>query len=217
MSVEKVTREEGGDQGPRATSTPRPSPWSFVRSLVTEAALLAVCAVFWVQTREFEQDVGPGELGPAFVPRLLIVLLALCVLIRVVQQLLEFRRPAPEVDQHAEARTDRAAAGGHVLEEGTIAEEEYPTDGLRLLLGFALAVGYVVGTIYLGYPLATLLVIIAFISTASKLTWTAVLVGLVTALVFPYVFVKVVFIALPTGVWVFDDFTVWLYNLLGIY
>jgi putative tricarboxylic transport membrane protein len=37
------------------------------------------------------------------------------------------------------------------------------------------------------------------------------------ALVFTYVFVKVVYMSLPTGISVFDSLTVALYELLGIY
>lgn len=193
--------------------------------MLTEAALLAVCAVFWVQTNTFDQDVPPGELGPAFFPRLLVILLAVCVLIRVLQTLLASRRdtsvtPSGQAAEGTHLLDDTSynlSVGGERIEEGTIVEEDYPIDNFRLFIGCALAVGYVLGTTYLGYPLATLLVILAFLWTASKPTWVALLVAFATALAFPYMFVKIVFIALPTGVWIFDDFTVWLYNLLGIY
>jgi putative tricarboxylic transport membrane protein len=42
-------------------------------------------------------------------------------------------------------------------------------------------------------------------------------VAAVVAVVFTYVFVKVVYMSLPTGVGVFDSLTVALYELLGIY
>jgi len=214
-----ASEEEGGDGVARGAEVgvEKPNRWSLIGSLATEAVLLVVCAVFWVQTNKFDQEVNPGELGPTFVPRLLIVVFALSIVIRVLQEVMEARRSAVALEDDAQPGTALGAVTSQSLEEGALAEEEYPTDPKRLLLGFALAIGYVFGTIYLGYPLATLLLVLAFIWTGSRFSWTAVGVALVTALAFPYIFVKLVYIALPTGVWIFDDFTVWLYNLMNIY
>lgn len=182
------------------------------RSLLSEALLLVICGIFWVQTTSFEQE-GAEGLGPTFVPRLLIVLLVVCALARMLQKVLAWPRGEPSVAAPREHTGD----GQLHVEEGAIAEEDYPSSTRHLLLGIALAVGYVLGTTYLGYPLATLLVVVVFVWTASRLTWVTLAVAFGIALTFPYIFVKVVFIDLPRGVGVFDDFTVWLYNLLGIY
>jgi hypothetical protein len=175
------------------------------RALLGELLVLVVCAVFWWQTYAFEQPDAQG-LGPAFVPRLLIGLLVVCVLVRVVQSVLEVRRP----DAHRHSGTPH-------VEEGELAEEEYPASTPHVLLGIGLAAGYVLATTLVGYPIATFLLVVAFVWTASRLSWTVVAVALGVALAFPYLFVRVVFIDLPRGIGVFDDFTIWLYSLLGIY
>ena len=47
--------------------------------------------------------------------------------------------------------------------------------------------------------------------------WTLLGVALVAPQVLAYLFVKIVYIALPTGVGVFDTVTVLLYRVFGIY
>lgn len=88
----------------------------------------------------------------------------------------------------------------------------------RAALGIALIVGYLVGILFLGYILATALFLITFIYLGGQRKWYVVIpLGLVTSVVFAYVFLKVVYVALPSGVGVFDQLSVILYQLLGIY
>lgn len=182
-------------------------------TLLPEVLLLGVCVVFWVQTYAFEQE-GAQGLGPTFLPRLLLVLLALCVLGRVAQKFSAARSSSPKAGSTAQ---EEETAGLLHVEEGAIPEEDWPSSTPHLLLGVGLAAGYALATTYLGYPLATLLLLVGFVSLASRFTWLTLAVALGVALSFPYLFVKVVYIDLPRGVGVFDDFTVWLYGLLGIY
>jgi hypothetical protein len=87
----------------------------------------------------------------------------------------------------------------------------------RVALGIALVVGYVVGMLFLGYILATALFLIAFIYLGGQRKWYVVPLGIASSLLFAYVFLKVVYIALPSGVGIFDQLTVLLYELLGVY
>jgi putative tricarboxylic transport membrane protein len=176
------------------------------RSISGELLILVVCAIFWSQTYKFE-DADADGLGPTFVPRLLIGLLVLCVLVRVVQTFLA--RPG--------LQTARSDAEGTHPDAPEDAEEEHPTSRRYLLVGVGLAVGYVLATMYLGYPLATFLLVVGFVGINSRLTWHTFAVALAVALSFPYLFVRIVFIDLPTGVGVFDSFTIALYSALGIY
>jgi putative tricarboxylic transport membrane protein len=87
----------------------------------------------------------------------------------------------------------------------------------RVALGVVLVVGYVVGMLFLGYILATALFLIAFIYLGGQRKWYVVPLGIASSLLFAYVFLKVVYIALPSGVGIFDQLTVLLYELLGVY
>lgn len=87
----------------------------------------------------------------------------------------------------------------------------------RVALGIALVVGYIVSMLFLGYILATALFLIAFIYLGGQRKWYVIPLGLVSSVVFAYVFLKVVYIALPSGIGVFDQLSVFLYQLLGIY
>jgi putative tricarboxylic transport membrane protein len=78
-------------------------------------------------------------------------------------------------------------------------------------------VGYVVGMLFLGYILATALFLIAFIYLGGQRKWYVVPLALGQFAPFAYVFLKVVYIALPSGVGIFDQLTVLLYELLGVY
>lgn len=188
---------DGAENDSTPATTPpghpqRRGPMDAARSLAGEIVVVIVCVVFWLETSEFEQP-DAGGLGPTFVPRLLIILLVICVMVRICQTF--WSRPADE--QHA--------------------DDDYPISKRHLVQGIALSVGYVLAVMYVGYPLATFLLVLSFIWTASKFTWTAAVLAFGVALALPYLFVRVVFIDLPRGVGVFDEFTIWLYGLLGIY
>ena len=71
---------------------------------------------------------------------------------------------------------------------------------------------------YLGWVLATFLVVVLFLVLAGKRN-LFIVVPLAAALSigFAYMFVKVVYLSLPTGVGFFDDVSVRLFELLGAY
>lgn len=80
---DRLTPADGATTPPVPPDRPQGSGGRHIAgSLVGEVVVLAVCALFWWQTYSFEQEDAAG-LGPTFVPRLLIVLLVVCVLVRV--------------------------------------------------------------------------------------------------------------------------------------
>lgn len=161
--------------------------------VIPEVAVLVVCAVLFWQTAGFDGSTNNGGPGPAFFPRVLIGLLTLAMLVRIVQQLREVRRASAESD-------------------------EENVSSIRLLQAIALAVGYVAATVYLGWVIATFCFVIAFLYVAGKrrLRITVPLAaGLVLSCV--YVFVKVVYIPLPTGIGMFDVITVRFLELIGVF
>ena len=181
-----------------APPTARTPVW---QRIVPEIVVLVGCAVLLVGTRDMTTS-GAGP-GPAFYPRLLIGLLALAIVVRIAQQVRSDRRPD----------TTPEASGG----EPSDFDPETISD-TRVLAAVAFTVGYIVATLYLGWPLATFLFVVAFCWAAGKRNLLLTIpIAAAVSLAFTYVFVKVVYMALPTGVGVFDSLTVALFELLGIY
>jgi putative tricarboxylic transport membrane protein len=167
-----------------------------------ELAGLVVCVVLLAQTGGLETSAGGP--GPAFFPRVVLVLLALslgCVLAQHLR--------APEAAAEPAESTAGTAGTG---------EAPLPVHWPRFALGVALSVGYVVGTYQLGFPLATALFVVAFVYLAGhRNLLVSVPVALALSVGLTYVFVAVVYVSLPTGVGVFDLLTDHLLVLLGIY
>ena len=157
--------------------------------------LLAVAVYLFVVALGFKQVGPPGQIGPGFWPQVLCVGIGIGALVRLGQKLrLRERRVVGDAASEAD-------------------EVRMP----RVILGIALVVGYVVGMLFLGYILATALFLIAFIYLGGQRKWYVVPLGIASSLLFAYVFLKVVYIALPSGVGIFDQLTVLLYELLGVY
>jgi putative tricarboxylic transport membrane protein len=173
----------------------RPVPRSLLLNALPEVVLLAAAVYLFVVALGFRQ-VGPSDqVGPGFWPQVLCVGIGIGALVRLGQKL---------------RSRERRVMGNAASEAG---ELRMP----RAALGIALVVGYVIGMLFLGYILATALFLIAFIYLGGQRKWYVVPLGIASSLLFAYVFLKVVYIALPSGVGVFDQLTVLLYELLGVY
>jgi putative tricarboxylic transport membrane protein len=173
----------------------RPIWRSLLLSMLPEVVLLAAAVYLFVVALGFKQ-VGPSDqIGPGFWPQVLCVGIGIGALVRLGQKL--------------RSRERRVV--------GDAASEADEVRMPRVALGIALVVGYVVGMLFLGYILATALFLIAFVYLGGQRKWYVVPLGIASSLLFAYVFLKVVYIALPSGVGIFDQLTVLLYELLGVY
>lgn len=181
----------------RSVADGRGSAVGRVASFLPEVALLALTAYAYLQTLGMREEEGPG---PAFFPRILIALLALAALFRAMQKGIAMRRGRRPRD------TAEATEGESRMIPG------------KLVTVIALAVGYVLATAYLGWPIATFLFVVGFLYLAGrrKLLLTIPLAA-VTSIGFSYVFLGLVYVDLPTGVGVFDTVTVLMFGYLGIY
>jgi putative tricarboxylic transport membrane protein len=164
--------------------------------MIPEGLLLVAAVYLFVAAGNFRQVGNPDQIGPGFWPQVLCVGIAIAVLVRVGQK---FR------------------ARGRPLVVSAVSETDEDVRMPRVALGVALVVGYIVGMLFLGYILATALFLIAFIYLGGQRKWYVLPLGIASSLVFVYIFLKVVYIALPSGVGVFDQLSVILYQLLGIY
>lgn len=179
-----------------------------MKSRLTEvlpyAALAAGAAYLYYDTRSFAALGRPGQLGPDFWPKAVLVLLAAVCVIEIARRLLV---PA--------ARTERAPAPAQAAPQ---AHEELPEREWRLLAGgIALTILYVPGIAYLGFFLATAIFLAAFMYVGRfrrpRIVAAASLIG---SLVFVFVFMKVVYVSLPLGWGPFRVFSAWIMAALGI-
>ncbi len=197
----------GGSEGSRAESVRNTNqasgaptekkPYSqLLLSVVPEIILLGAAIYLFIVSENFRYVPQPGQPSPSFWPQLLCVGIGVGAIVRIVQKLWVTRRP---VDYVASA------------------EGESDLQRSRLALGAALVVGYLVSMLFIGYILATALFLIAFIYLGGQRKWYVVPLGILSSVFFTYIFLKVVYIALPSGVGIFDQFSVFMYKLLGIY
>jgi putative tricarboxylic transport membrane protein len=162
--------------------------------------VLAGAIYLFFMAGNFSSSQQPGQLGPAFWPRLVAAGLAVALLVRIVQVFREHNQPVVRVVSEFDDI------------EGDDAEVHWPSAAVAMGLAF----GYVVGTMFLGYMFATMAFLGAFIWAGGQRRWVAPVVAVAGGLVMTYVFVGVVYVSVPTGVGLFDTVTVAVYRLLGI-
>lgn len=189
---------------PRETSPQSPGGLRRWAVILPELVALALCIPMWLATNEWTSSVGGP--GPAFYPRLLIGLLVAAMIVRLIQDVTSIRRGVAEPDEDS-----------MVMEEGVEMDASL-IDIRKVVVVIALSVAYVIASVYIGWVLATFAVVLAFLWLSGKRNPLIIVpVALVLSLGMVYVFVKIVYISLPTGVGAFDEFTILLFELLGIY
>jgi hypothetical protein len=171
-----------------------------LREVIPELIFLAFALYLFFQAGDFSARQQPGQLGPAFWPRLVALGLAVALLVRIVQAVREQNRPQVRV----------------VGEFDDIEGDDAPVHWRSAVIAMGLALGYVTATMFLGYMFATMAFLGAFIWAGGQRRWVTPVVAVGGGLLMTYVFVGVVYVSVPTGVGVFDAVTVAVYRLLGI-
>lgn len=169
-------------------------------------AILFCAALFLFSlTLHFDYPRTPGRLGPDVWPQAILVLLMLTCAIGVARNFL-VRGPLSAAD----AVEQGAALPGD-------AEAEVPSRYGLVALGFALFLIYPLALEYLGFLVATFLLMALFMWTGQWRSVTGVLVtSLVGTFVLFYLFRGVVYVSLPLGTGPFHDLTVWIAQLLNM-
>jgi putative tricarboxylic transport membrane protein len=197
--ADSIAPEERKDDTPEVEVIERDSSARVVLAeIVPEVALLIGAVYFFYLAGRFEGQTEPGQLGPGFWPRMAATGLAIALVVRIFQVVRARNRPIVKIPSEFPE------------------EEEVEVDWARVGLAMALAVGYVLGTMFMGYLFATAAFLSAFIWLGGQRRWYVPLIGIAGALLSAYVFIGVVYVALPTGVGLFDTVTVGIYELLGI-
>lgn len=182
---------------------PPQRPPGYLSHVLPELIVIAVSCFLWYRATGFRQVRGDA-LGPDFWPQMLCLLMGGTALCRLLWNLYRFRR-LHRGELNAFAADDEDA-------------DDEPISRQRALTVIVLVIAYVPVVIYLGYPLGTTAFLLVFLWLAGKRNLLiTVPVSVIGAFIFTYTFQQIVYVALPTGVGVFDTLTVWFYQLIGIY
>ncbi len=163
------------------------------RAYVGPALIFLAAVLLFVAAGRLPVVPVPGQLGPDFWPRLVLVgLMGACAL-----KILEVAR----------VREPRGEQGPSL-----------PLSLPKLAMGISLILGYTLLAPLLGFPLTNLLFLLAFMRLAgTRRPLTLFAIALLGTVALLYTFVKFVYLPLPKGAGILEDFTISLYRLLGIF
>ena len=166
------------------------------------AALASGAAYLYHHAAAFAALGRPGQLGPDFWPKAVLVLPMATCAIEIVRVAL-----APAKPHGAAARAKEAHE-----------EEESPRFPLLLAGGIGLTILYVPAMQLLGFFLATVAYLAAFMLVGRYRRYGVIATtSVLGSLAFVFVFMKVVYVSLPLGVGPFESVSTALMALLGIH
>lgn len=163
------------------------------RAYVGPALIFLAAVLLFVVAGRLPVVPVPGQLGPDFWPRLVLVgLMGACAL-----KILEVAR---------------------AREPGGEQGPSLPLSLPKLAMGISLILGYTLLAPLLGFPLTNFLFLLAFMRLAgTRRPLTLFAIALLGTVALLYTFVKFVYLPLPKGAGILEDFTISLYRLLGIF
>lgn len=176
-----------------------------VRSLPYVVAGVAAAYLFYLASN-FQYHARTGTLGPDFWPMAILALtIAVC---------------GWQVGRIF-IMGERARQAGGMLEEYADQSEKDSSDAERhpwlLLAGMAATLAYVALVQKLGFFLATVSYLVAFMTLGGYRRWGVIAaVSVVGALLLMFIFMKLVYVSLPIGVAPFDQLTFLLMLLMGV-
>jgi putative tricarboxylic transport membrane protein len=179
-----------------------------LRALLPYALVLAAAVALSYSALHFDFTPRGDRPGPDVWPRAILLLLIAACVVRIVSVL---RRPTaaePVMLQDVLA----GALPGDAPDDTP--SPRYPA---LLLTGIALTIGYVALLGTLGFFIDTVLYIAALTRTGRYRRWPVIAaVAIVGALVFMFIFMKVVYLSLPIGTEPFSTVSLLLMRLMGI-
>jgi putative tricarboxylic transport membrane protein len=176
---------------PTAQGFPNP----LLKSLLGPLFILLVAAYFYVLAGGIDVNPMPGQLGPAFWPRSLLILLMVSCGVKVLE--IYFSR----------SQGEGPGKGGLLAK----------TDTLKLSLMIIAVLGVVFLMEVIGFVLANFLFLLLFMVIAGfRRPGRLLLISGGGTIALLYIFVKIVYLPLPKGQFFFDDITIFIYRLLFI-
>jgi putative tricarboxylic transport membrane protein len=174
----------------------------FIRSTLPYGIGLVVAGVLYVYAGRIEYTPRPGQLGPDFWPKLAIGLIAVVSLFELIKGLAGSRAQARGI--------------ADALDANAQPEEGGPSFPWLLAGGIALVSAYAVFVPVLGFLLATLLFLAAFMYLGRYRNHAAIAaICLLVTMLIAAVFQRVAYVSLPRGSPPFDRFTDFVRTILG--
>ena len=159
------------------------------------AVLLAGTVYVYLLALRIEYTSRPGQFGPDLWPKLAIGLIAIVCLFELLRALITENRV-------------EAVGITEQLEQSEPAEDDAPRRPMLLALGIGMTLAYGAFVSQLGFPLATLLYLAAFMYVGGFRSHAAIwLLSLGGAALLTVLFLKVVYVSLPRGIFPFDRIT----------
>ncbi len=150
---------------------------------------------FYFLAGKIEETSIPGQLGPAFWPKAILILLMFGCAIKSLEILTALKKDPKEAQGELPQAVNRWRLWGMI----------------------GLVAGVVLAMDVLGFLFANLLFLFLFMRLAGlKKKLPLFLTSVLGTLFLLYLFIKVVYLPLPKGYWVFHDLTIYLYRLLHI-
>ncbi|HSU42591.1 MAG TPA: tripartite tricarboxylate transporter TctB family protein [Casimicrobiaceae bacterium] len=174
-------------------------------SLAPYVALCAAAAWLYRDAGAFAAAARPGQLGPDFWPRAILVLLIVVCVCELVRRLL-FERTASDKPQASHTSS---------VDDAQLASDD--RFAWCLAGGIGLTIAYVLALDWLGFFVATALYLALFMAVGRyRRVRVIVSASVLGSLAFVYVFMKIVYVSLPLGRGPFKALSVWLLALLGV-
>jgi hypothetical protein len=178
------------------------------------AVLLCAAIYLLTLTFQFEFPRAPGRLGPDVWPQALLVLLIVACVIGIANSLLAGR----SADTSATPSNEPPGAPVLLPSEVQSDEPEAPSRYGLVVAGVLLFLAYPVALDYLGFLLATFLLMALFMLLGLWRNLIGVLtVSATGTLALFYLFRGVVYVSLPLGVEPFQSATLWVARMLGMH
>lgn len=171
---------------------------------------LIVCTIFYLQALEIAP--APGhQLGPAVWPKTILLFAMLTCIWEIGRSIINETRKSGTASAGTANDASHTASADSAYDDSTGVKRYTPW------LGIGLTVLYVAAFPWLGYPLATFLYVAAFVYFGNyRHPVAAMCIGLVSSLVFMFLFMRVVYVSLPIGVDPFSQVSTLLMHVMGI-
>ncbi len=168
----------------------------FIGEIKGITLLLGAAIYLYSLADQLEVFSPPGQLGPAFWPKVSLVLLMVGCAIKIIEVL---RKKDKKI----------------VPEEKT--SPSPPVNVARLIIMIGLVIFAVVAMDLLGFLLANFLFLLFFVGiTGVRKRVPLLLIPFLGTILLLYLFVKIVYLPLPRGQGIFNDLTIYLYQLLHL-
>jgi putative tricarboxylic transport membrane protein len=173
------------------------------------AVLFCAGLYLFTLTLQFDFPRAPGRLGPDVWPQAILVLLMITCVVGIGRSILAARHT--ESSTHGQEQCTMLPGDTHLQVPGAVSRYGLVCGGLLLFLAYPFVLEY------LGFPLATFLLMALFMLVGQ---WRSpvgiVAVSAIGTLALFYVFRGMVYVSLPLGVGPFHSATVWIAGVLGM-